>query len=136
MSDIIESTMSDEEIIKELEEKIAVMEQKPEAYDANELLSCKNILKSLKNPQKWAVKPVDTDTFKKPEYRRDGLFMTEDFLEKCRQFEEYIKGYGYDPETLPRKDYIFLKKEYMENIHGISWYPEEDMFLPEAHVII
>lgn len=125
-----------EEIIRELEEKIAYMEQHPEEFDPNELIEHKNILHSFLHPIEHEVRHTDPDSLKKPEYRKGGLFMTEDFLEKCRMFEEYIQNYGYNPSELSRKDYIFLKREYMKEIHNIDWYPEEEMFLPEARVII
>ena len=66
-----------------------------------------------------------------PEYREGGYFTSQDFYDKCDEFHRTLAEQGIeDIFSLPRNEYIFLKKQFLQEKYGIIWLAEEYQYEP------
>lgn len=66
-----------------------------------------------------------------PEYREGGYFTSQDFYDKCEEFHRILAEQGIeDIYSLPRNEYIFLKKQFLQEKYGITWLAEEYQYEP------
>lgn len=113
------------ELIKEIEKLEKELERK------------KNLLMTfeLDSFGKYESLPqFNKDDFLRPEYREGGYFTSQDYYDKCEEFHGILAEHGEDFRSLPRNEYIFLKKEFFKNTYGITWLSEEEQFLPGTKI--
>ena len=57
-------------------------------------------------------------------------FTSQDFYDKCEEFHKMLEEEGESFLSLPRSEYIFRKKKFLQEKYGITWLSEEHQFLP------
>lgn len=76
------------------------------------------------------IPKVDKNDLLLPEYREGGYFTSQDFYDKCEEFHKMLEEEGESFLSLPRSEYIFRKKKFLQEKYGITWLSEEHQFLP------
>lgn len=83
-----------------------------------------------------SVPIFNKEDYLRPEYRQGGYFTSQDYYDKCEEFHRILEEHGEDILSMPRSEYIFLKKQFFQNTYGITWLAEEEQFLPGCNIIV
>lgn len=108
-------------------------------YSDESILEIENTIKSMKYLKEHPLVASESsrDSLLKKEYRSDGYFNSDDFTQKCDEFEKYIEELRKERENdFTRFEYITLKKSFMKKKYNLDWLPEEEQYLDGVKVIV
>ncbi len=120
-----------EDRIKELKEELKRRKESG-SCSKPEILELENTIKTMEYlaSHPLSKSEFDSDSILKEEYRSDGYFNSEDFKEKCDEFEKYLRELRKERTTdFTRFEYVTLKKAFMRRKYNLNWVPEEEQYI-------
>ena len=120
-----------EDRIKELKEELKRRKESGSCSEPD-ILELENTIKTMEYlaSHPLSKSEFDSDSILKEEYRSDGYFNSEDFKEKCDEFEKYLRELRKERTTdFTRFEYVTLKKAFMRRKYNLNWVPEEEQYI-------